>query len=72
MGRLRIAARLQLAVAEMAKSEVLIMVAISRSLAPPKYRCILVDKGKEFSTVYKDFAAEMEEEVTKQLLLFQQ
>ena len=48
---------------KMAEFEVPLMVAISKTIAPPKYRCILVDKGKKFSTVYEEFSAEIDETI---------
>ena len=44
----------------MAESEIPVMVAISHSIAKPRFSCILADKGKSLSSVYKEFSEDSE------------
>ena len=40
--------------------EVPVMVAIQRTISKPRFSCILVDKGKKFSTLYHEVSADEE------------
>ena len=41
----------------MAESEIPVMVAVQQTLAGPKFSCLLIDKGKTFSALFKEVAA---------------
>ena len=44
----------------MAESEIPLMVAVQRTIAKPKFSCILVEKEKKFSTLYQEVSADFE------------
>ena len=44
----------------MSDSEIPLMVATQRTNSKPKFSCILVDRGKKFSTLYQEVSADLE------------